>query len=333
MAVTSFKYASISDLQNYFNEYADFDKKTPVRNWHTTAVTNMYQSNDTGLISLLFFDGIEGTSVSDDPNANYEFNYSSSTNSVQVFHSSKDPNDMVVEAGEDFTDFINQQLVNASLELHNYLDARFPTPFPKNTQISEAAGSGLTAEYDPLVIKLVCYICASNLIRSKSPMDERADYYMNLVTNIDGNGFADRLSKGEYKLSFEVDKKDDVGSIRKITQSGTMQLVETSGEFFGGNNGYDLLRITCTTGGAYGVAKCKVEYYGNDKLFGQESTDNIVTGTLDRWSGLGGLAVRFQGASMSVNDQWEIECFSGERQISNPEGGGSITLVRGGMIR
>ena len=166
-------------------------------------------------------------------------------------------------------------------------------------------------------------------------MDERADYYMNLVTNIDGNGFADRLSKGEYKLSFEVDKKDDVGSIRKISQTGTMQLVESDGEFFGGKNGYDLLRITCTTAGAYGVAKCKVEYYGNDKLFGQESTDNIVTGGLDGWSGLGGLKVRFQGSAMVAGgtpDQWEIEVFSGERQITNPQGGGSITLVRGGMV-
>ena len=333
MAVTSFSYASISDLQNYFNEYASFDKKTPVRNWHTTDVNNMYQSNDTGLISLFFFDGIEGTSLSDDPNADYEFNYSSSTNSVQVFHSSKDPNDMIVEAGEDFTDFINQQLVNASLELNSYLDARFPTPLPKNTQISESATSGVTSEYDPLIIKMTCYICASNLIRSKSPMDERADYYMNMVTNTEGTGFADRLSKGEYKLSFEVDKKDDVGSIRKITQTGTMQLVETSGEFVGGNNGYDLIRITCTDAGAYGVAKCKVEYYGSDKLFGSETTGHIVSGTLDSWSGLGGLAVRFSGASMSVSDQWEIECFSAERQLSNPIGGGTITMVRGGMTR
>ena len=121
------------------------------------------------------------------------------------------------------------------------------------------------------------------------------------------------------------------GNKNRALDLGTMQLVESDGEFFGGKNGYDLLRITCTTAGAYGVAKCKVEYYGSDKLFGSESTDNIVTGGLDGWSGLGGLKVRFQGASMSEDDQWEIEVFSGERQITNAIGGGSIALVRGGM--
>ena len=96
-----------------------------------------------------------------------------------------------------------------------------------------------------------------------------------------------------------------------------MQLVESDGEFFGGKNGYDLLRITCTTLGAYGVAKCKVEYYGSDKLFGSETTDNIVTGGLDKLSGLGGIGVRFQGASMSENDQWEIEVYSEGMEETN----------------
>ena len=77
------------------------------------------------------------------------------------------------------------------------------------------------------------------------------------------------------------------------------------------------MRITCTTLGAYGVAKCKVEYYGSDKLFGSETTDNIVTGGIDYWSGLGGIGVRFQGAAMAVNDQWEIEVYSEGMEETN----------------
>ena len=203
------------------------------------------------------------------------------------------------------------------MELNNLLDARFQTPLPKSTQVTEGAASGLVPEYDPIIIKATCYLCAANMIRSKDIMSEEAQFYMDMVTNADGTGLVDKLNSGHIKLSFEVDNKDSQGSIRQITRSGSMYLVETSGEFQGGNNGYDLLRITCTTLGAYGVAKCKVEYYGSDKLFGSNTTDNIITGGLDTLSGLGGLQVRFQGAAMAENDQWEIEVYNEGMEETN----------------
>ena len=332
MAVTSFKYASISDLQNYFNKFNDFDSKFQIFNWtaHAT-ISNMFQATDTGYVDRLFVNGGEladPNSDGDTPNANNEWFYVSGDNSILFYHTGYTAttiNNQIFEGGQDFTTFIEQQLVNASMELNNILDSRYPTPLPKNTQISESAASGLTAEYDALIIKATCYICASNLIRSKDPINEEADYYYNLVTNSEGTGICDRLNKGEYKLSFEVDNKDSEGSIRKIHQSGTMQLVETAGQYSG--EPYDLLRITCTTGGAYGVAKCKVEYYGDNKLFGSSVTDRVVTGGLDDWSGLGGISVRFQGASMDVDDIWEIEVTSEERKISNASTG-AINLSR-----
>ena len=333
MAVTSFKYASISDLSNYFSQSGDFDSKVQI--FPTLTSGNLHLFRDCGYVDTLFINGEEqaaAQSTSGAVDSNGEWFYNSATNQLEYYNSnytSTTINNQIFEAGKDFTDFLNQQLVNASMELNNLLDARYPTPLPKNTQISESAASGLTVEYDALVIKATCYICASNLIRSKDPTSEEADYYYNLVTNAEGTGITDRLNKGEWKLSFEVDDKDSQGSIRKITQTGTMQLVETAGEYYG--EAYDVLRITCTTLGAYGVAKCKVEYFGNDKLFGQESTDNIVTGSLDGWSGLGGLQVRFQGAAMAEDDQWEIPVVSETRKISNASTG-TISLSRKGKI-
>ena len=333
MAVTSFKYASISDLSNYFNKMGDFDSKIQI--FPTLTSGNLHLFRDSGYVDTLFINGEEqaaaqGTSGAVDSNG--EWFYNSATNQVEYYnsnYSSTTIHNQIFEVGKDFTDYLNQQLVNASMELNNLLDSRYPTPLPKNTQISESAASGLTVEYDALIIKATCYICASNLIRSKDPMSEEADYYYNLVTNAERTGITDRLNAGEFKLSFEVDDKDSQGSIRKITQTGTMQLVETAGEYYG--EAYDVLRITCTTLGAYGVAKCKVEYFGNDKLFGQESTDNIVTGSLDGWSGLGGLQVRFQGAAMAEDDQWEIPVVSETRKISNASTG-TISLSRKGKI-
>ena len=46
-----------------------------------------------------------------------------------------DPNSLNMEAGTDYTTFIEQSLVDASLELHNYLDARYSTPLEKSKQI------------------------------------------------------------------------------------------------------------------------------------------------------------------------------------------------------
>lgn len=315
---TNFKYASQSDLKNYFNNFGDFDQKTQI--FPSGYALNMATFQDSGYADGFFVNGEEQTKVTDTPNSNGEWKYTATTNLLQYFDSTLTTttvNEQVFETGVDFSTFIDQQLVNASMELNNLLDARFQMPLPKSTQVKEGAASGLTPEYDPVIIKSTCYICAANLIRSKDPMSEEAQFYMDMVSNAENTGLVDKINDGKIKLSFEIDNKDSQGSIREITRAGSMYLVETEGEFFGGRNGYDLIRVTCTSAGAYGVAKCKVEYYGNDKLFGSETTDNIVTGGLDDWGALGGLKLRFQGASMSVDDQWEIEVYSEHLEETN----------------
>ena len=76
---------------------ADADGKRKIYGFQATDMTNQYQANNTGFIDQLFFDGIEGTSVGDNPDSNYEYNWSSSTDSVQVFISTADPNDMIID--------------------------------------------------------------------------------------------------------------------------------------------------------------------------------------------------------------------------------------------
>ena len=327
---TDFKYASQSDLEMYYPAYSQFDTKHQIFSFKTTDTTNQYQAFNTGLITMLYFDGIEGTAVSDSPNADYEFNYSESTDSVQVFHSSTNPNDMVVEAGIDNATYFDGMLVNASMELNNLLDRRYPTPIPKYAQYDSNtaySSSSSSTEYDAIIIKATCYICVANLLRTNSRQEE-ADYYHGLVTNVDGSGMVDRLNKGEYKLSFEVDADDSKGKVRTISKSGSMDIIETGGAYKG--EAFDMLRITCTTAGAYGTAKIKVEYYGSDKLYGSETTDITVTGGLQHIHS--GWYCRFQGASMTLSgtaDQWEVEVYSETRKISNAESG-AVQLTRRG---
>ena len=82
-----------------------------------------------------------------------------------------------------------------------------------------------------------------------------------------------------------------------------MYCVETYGAY--GGELFDRIQILCTTGGVYGVAKVTIKTYGDDKLYGTETTDEIITGGLQHIAG--GLYARFQGNSMAVNDRWDIE--------------------------
>ena len=52
-------------------------------------------------------------------------------------------------------------------------------------------------------------------------------------------------------------------------------------------------------------------------MFGESATNQLVTGGFDDWEGMGGLRVRFQGATMNTSDVWEIEAFTGEIESSN----------------
>ena len=326
---TDFKYASQTDLEMYYPNYSSYDAKRQILGW-TTLSSNKYIADNTGLITQLFMDGADlGAAQSDaaSVNSNYKWFYLSSDDRVYLYNDASNPNDLVMEGGQDNTTYFDQMLVNASMELNNLLDARYPTPLPKVAQIDQnTASSSQSKEYDAIVIKMTCYICIANLLRQNERMEE-ADYYSNLVTNAERTGMVDRLNAGEFKLSYEVDAKDRQGAINNKSVSGSMDIVETAGAYVGEK--YDLIKIEATTTGAYGVGKVKVHYYGNDKIWGQESDPEIVTGGLQSLSGLGGLLVRFQGASITDGDTWEIEVNSATRQITNAQSN-AIDLTRRG---
>jgi len=329
---SDFKYANQTDLEMYYPAFSQFDTKKQITGWVVHSGT-LFRADNVGLVTQFFVNGYdEGDPEANSGvlNVNGEWYYDADLDSIYYYNSGYSATtilDQLFEAGIDNATYFNQMLVNASMELNNLLDRRYPTPIPKYTQYDHnTAHSSGTTEYDAIIIKATCYLCASNLLRTENKQ-ENADYYHSLVTNIEGTGIVDKLNKGEAKLSFEVTSDSSQGKIRTITKAGSMDLVETAGAYVG--EPFDLLRITCTTAGAYGVAKVKVEYYGSDKLYGSEDTDNIISGTLDTFGGLSGLYVRFQGASMSVNDQWEIEVYSEHRKITNAESGG-IQLTRRG---
>ena len=315
---SNFRYASISDLTKYFNRVNDFDSKFQI--FPTLTSGNLHLFRDSGYVDTLFVNGEElaaAQSTSGAVDSNGEWFYASGTNQVEYYnsnYSSTTINEQVFEAGVDFTDFLNQSLTDASLELHNYLDARYSTPLEKIKQVdSDTAALSVAEEYDPIIIKATCYIATANMIRAKEGASEEADYYMSLVTNPDRTGLIDKLNDGIFKLSFEVDANDRKGSIRYRNVSGTMDIVELAGEYNG--EGYDLLKVEIESTGAYGTGTFKVHYLSNDQLFGATTNAEKITGGLQHI--YGGLSGRFQGASATDGDIWEIEVYGSHRKQTN----------------
>ncbi len=325
---SNFRYASVSDLTKYFNRVNDFDSKVQI--FPTLTSGNLHLFRDSGYVSQLFVNGEElaaAQSTSGDVDSNGEWFYASATNQVEYYnsnYSSTTINEQVFEAGVDFTAFLEQTLTDASLELHNYLDMRYSTPLEKAKQIdTDTATVSVAEEFDPIIIKATCYIATANLIRAKEGTSEEADYFYSLVTNEERTGLIDKLNDGIYKLSSEVDDKDKNGKIKYRNVSGTMDIVELSGTYHG--EGYDLLKVEIESTGAYGTGTFKVHYLSNDQLFGATSSAEKITGGLQHIHN--GLYGRFQGASATDGDIWEIEVYGSHRKQTN-KSNATIEMVR-----
>ena len=330
MATTNFTYAGIADLTKYFNRVNDFDSKVQI--FPTLTSGNLHLFRDCGYVETLFVNGEElaaAQSTSGAVDSNGEWFYASGTNQVEYYnsnYSSTTINEQVFEVGVDFSDFLNQTLVDASLELHNYLDVRYSTPIEKSKQIDlDTDVEYGTSEYDPIIIKSVCYISASNLIRAKEGPSEEADYFMSLVTNPERTGLVDKLNDGIYKLSSEVDANDKKGKIlrRNVASSTDMDLVELAGEYTGGN--YDLIKVDIATAGAYGVATFTVSYLSDNKLEGATTSAEIITGGLQHI--YGGIFGRWRGIYSNPANYWHIEVHGSHRKQTN-KSNSTIEMVR-----
>ena len=325
---TNFTYAGISDLTKYFNRVNDFDSKVQI--FPTLTSGNLHLFRDCGYVDKLFVNGEElaaAQSTSGAVDSNGEWFYASATNQVEYYnsnYSSTTINEQVFEAGVDFTSFLEQALVDASLELHNYLDMRYSTPLEKIKQTDiDTASVSIAEEYDPIIIKAVCYIATANLIRAKEGASEEADYYYSLVTNPERTGLIDKLNDGVYKLSFEVDANDKKGSIRYRSVNGTMDIAELAGEYHGEH--YDLLKVEVEATGVYGTGTFKVHYLSNDKLWGATTSTEKITGGLQHLHG--GLYGRFEGGSATDGDIWHIEVYGSHRKQTN-KSNATIEMVR-----
>jgi hypothetical protein len=217
--------------------------------------------------------------------------------------SDSNPNDSLVEAGEDFSTLITRITGNAS----RYLDAKLDPNLPRE-QLKDKEGN-----FDYIIVRTTALIAAVFLIRSHDPTSEVATALME-----DAMGNIDALNKGGAALSWQTTGDSSKGIVRDVTYtSGSIRPVDTRGRWSGS---WDLLKVKIITGGELGTATYSVWTKDSDDLKNnQVITEEKINGDYQVLAG--GLQIRFGGSAddsvATANNEWEIEVAGWQEEVDN----------------
>jgi len=292
-------YCTNRDLKDVFPSLDEFDTKTTIYGWVVHS-SSLYRADNSGLITQLFANGQDLGSAEANSgvvNANGEWFYESSLDAVYYYNSSTNPNDMLMESGDDWATLKTRYISNAE----KYLDSRLDGKLPRK-QFKDKDGN-----YDYILVRTTALIACSFLIRASDPVSQIADaLFGEAELNIAS------LNEGSTKLSWQTTGDASIGVIREGTVNGNLRIVDTRGAYSGI---YDKIGVKISTAGAIGTAKYSV-WESDSTNLGTEKMNNSDTATytetitgeyqiLSR-----GLKIRFAGDTgdtATLNDYWEIE--------------------------
>ena len=320
MAVTStIEYCTDRDLQDIFPHIAEYDLKRRIYNWKATDTSNQYQAFNTGTITQLYFDGIEGTAVTDDPNADYEFNYSSSTDSVQVFKTTTNPNDMIIEAGDDWSDIKTRFRRKASRLMESHLDNRLSREVLKDRE----------GNYPEIIVHMTALQTVILLLKSHDPTSEVIVPFQEEL-----NELTDGLKAGSIALPTAISGDSSKGVIREVSVNASSDLrpIELKGHYTG--VGYELLKVYIDSGEGGIIGTSKMTVLGKNSTLLKTDTiidSKVITGDFQSL-GVGSLHIRWGGddvtsAITTATDEYEIELW-GSSLDATVSSVGSIRMTR-----
>ena len=292
-------YCTHRDLKDVFPSIDEFDSKEALYGWVVES-SNLYRANNSGLITQLFANGQDlgsAESSSGAVNSNGKWFYDSALDAVYYYNSAVNPNDMLIESGEDWATLITRYISNAT----KYLDSRLDSKLPRK-QFKDQDGN-----YDYIIVRTTALIACSFLIRASQPTSEIADALFN-----EAEANMASLNEGSTKLSWQTTGDASMGVIREGTISGNLRIVDTRGAYAGI---YDRIGVKITTAGAMGTARYSVWESDNNNL-GAEKMNNgnsasysdVIKGDYQILSR--GLEIRFAGDTgdtATLNDYWEID--------------------------
>ena len=312
---TADTYCTHKEFKRVFPQLDSFDNKKAVYGWKEVT-TNKYAAHNSGIVSQLFADGEDlgpSQSAHTDLNVEGEWFYNSAED-VLYYYSATNPNDKLMEAGEEFTAMVTQFRADASRYLDSMLDPNMPREAFKDK----------SGNYDYLIIRTTALIAANFMIKAHDPNSELANALLEeAMLNIQN------LNEGKAALSWQTTRDSSNGIIRDVTYTdGSIRPVDTRGDWRGT---YDLIKVKITTaGGVLGTAKYSVWLKDSSALKNNKViTDEIVTG--DYQSLANGLQIRFAGATdaseATLNNEWEIEVF-GAYEDTDASSGRSVKMTR-----
>ena len=228
-------------IEPYLGEYDH--KRVLASSFTSTDTSNLYQLNNTGHISQLYKDGVEMTPVTDSPNADNEYNYSSSTDSFQFFLASSSIsalNSSVFEASRDWSDLKTEAVKRSSDFIRNYLP--FPIYQNKGVGTADAVGN----DYPEIIVRSAAVLAVESLIR---PYDsEKADLIKSQAINEQNTGWLDMLRTGQITLYSSESEQKYKGIISSVSVNAntTGGIVDVKGK---ASTHWDVIKIIISTGG------------------------------------------------------------------------------------
>ena len=229
-----------TDLSMILPEIDSFDRKRLLQNFvvHSGSV---YVSHDAGYVSQLYIDGLEGTSVASvsDIDANNKYYYDSSADALYLQNSSN-PNDLVIEASEDWETIKSRVVKEKADYIRSYLNR--PIYRIKNSDMQGANAR----EYDYIIIYCNAALAVAELVRTLDV--QKADDIEFRIVNEAKNGLLDRIKRGEFQLFNESSERFQNGVIQHIVYNGssTAAIMDLKGF---PNTTWDDVRLVITTGG------------------------------------------------------------------------------------
>ena len=290
-------YATNRDLKDVFPDIDSFDTKTTLYGWVVDSGSR-YKAENCGLITQLFANGENlgnAESSSSNVSANGEWYYTDDV--CYYYNSTVNPNDILIESGEDWGDIRTRYLLNSSKYLDSMLDGKLP-----REQFKDQDGN-----YDYIIVRTTALLACSFLIRAAQPTSEIADaLFLEANTNIAS------LNDGSTKLSWQTTGDASMGVIREGSVSGSLRVIDTRGAYAGI---YDRIGVKITTAGVIGTAVYSYWAGDSDRVGSERMNQSEAASYSDTINGNyqpvgNGLYIRFAGDtgdSATINDYWEIE--------------------------